>query len=134
MKNILTSLPAGEPEKSAPRSSADCAAQLVKAGMEPAAAARLVAVLDEDVPDDPKELLNYATRIEKAAGFPEGSVRGRIENIQKKTDELGVTNEIWPGGAARAKAAAQEPPAARADETIIKEAAEKIAKKPKICR
>lgn len=131
MKNILTSLPAGgTAEKSAPRSSADCAAQLVKAGMEPAAAARLVAVLDEDVPDDPKELLNYATRIEKAAGFPEGSVRGRIENIQKKTDELGVTNEIWPGGAARAKAAAQEPPAARADETIIKEAAEKIAKKP----
>ena len=131
MKNILTSLPAGgTAEKSAPRSSADCAAQLVKAGMEPAAAARLVAVLDEDVPDDPKELLNYATRIEKVAGFPEGSVRGRIENIQKKTDELGVTNEIWPGGAARAKAAAQEPPAARADETIIKEAAEKIAKKP----
>lgn len=130
MKNILSSLPAGEPEKSAPRTSADCAAQLVKAGMEPAAAARLVAVLDEDVPDDPKELLNYATRIEKAAGFPEGSVRGRIENIQKKTDELGVTNDIWPGGAARAKAAAQEPPAARADETIIKEAAEKIAKKP----
>ena len=46
MKNILTSLPAGgTAEKSAPRSSADCAAQLVKAGMEPAAAARLVAVL-----------------------------------------------------------------------------------------
>ena len=36
MKNILSSLPAGEPEKSAPRTSADCAAQLVKAGMEPA--------------------------------------------------------------------------------------------------
>lgn len=129
MKNILTSLPAGEPEKSAPRSSADCAAQLVKAGMEPAAAARLVAVLEEDVPDDPKELLNYASRIEKAAGFPEGSVRGRIENIQKKTDELGVTNDIWPGGAARTQAAAPKPPAESAGETI-KEVTEEIADKP----
>ena len=130
MKNILTSLPAGgTAEKSAPRSSADCAAQLVKAGMEPAAAARLVAVLEEDVPDDPKELLNYASRIEKAAGFPEGSVRGRIENIQKKTDELGVTNDIWPGGAARTQAAAPKPPAESAGETI-KEVTEEIADKP----
>ena len=129
MKHILTSLPAGEPEKSAPRPSSDCVAQLVKAGMEPAAAARLVAVLDEDVPDDPKELLNYATRIEKAAGFPEGSVRGRIENIQKKTDELGVTNDIWPGGSPQPKAAAPMPPAQNAGETIKKEVAEEIAKK-----
>ena len=127
MKKILSSLPAGEPEKSAPSPSADCAAQLVKAGMEPAAAARLVAALDEDVPDDPKELLNYASRIEQAAGFPEGSVRGRIENIQKKTDELGVTNDIWPGEAARQKAAAPEPPSPGVDEVInkvIEEAAE----------
>ena len=70
MKNILSSLPAGEPEESAPRTSADCAAQLVKAGMEPAAAARLVAVLDEDVPDDPKELLNDPHR--KGGGLPRG--------------------------------------------------------------
>ena len=127
MKNILSSLPAGEPEESAPRTSADCAAQLVKAGMEPAAAARLVAALEEDVPDDPKELLNYASRVERAAGFPEGSVRGRIENIQKKTDELGVTNEIWPGGARREAAAPEAAPQSSGEviNKVIEEAAER---------
>ena len=131
MKNILTSLPAGgTAEKSAPRSSADCAAQLVKAGMEPAAAARLVAVLDEDVPDDPKELLNYATRIEKAAGFPEGSVRGRIENIQKKTDELGVTNEIWPGGARREAAVPEAAPQSSCE--VINKVIEEAAERPEL--
>lgn len=130
MKNILSSLPAGEPEESAPRTSADCAAQLVKAGMEPAAAARLVAVLDEDVPDDPKELLNYATRIEKAAGFPEGSVRGRIENIQKKTDELGVTNEIWPGGARREAAVPEAAPQSSCE--VINKVIEEAAERPEL--
>ena len=128
MKNILSSLPAGEPEKSAPRSSADCAAQLVKAGMEPAAAARLVAVLDEDIPDDPKELLNYASRVERAAGFPEGSVRGRIENVQKKTDELGVTNDIWPGGS---PLKAAEPGAApQSSDEVINKVIEEAAQPP----
>ena len=131
MKNILTSLPAGgTAEKSAPRSSADCAAQLVKAGMEPAAAARLVAVLDEDVPDDPKELLNYASRVERAAGFPEGSVRGRIENIQKKTDELGVTNEIWPGGARREAAAPEAAPQSSGE--VINKVIEEAAERPEL--
>lgn len=130
MKNILSSLPAGEPEKSAPRTSADCAAQLVKAGMEPAAAARLVAALEEDVPDDPKELLNYASRVERAAGFPEGSVRGRIENIQKKTDELGVTNEIWPGGARREAAAPEAAPQSSGE--VINKVIEEAAERPEL--
>lgn len=130
MKNILSSLPAGESEKSAPRTSADCAAQLVKAGMEPAAAARLVAALEEDVPDDPKELLNYASRVERAAGFPEGSVRGRIENIQKKTDELGVTNEIWPGGARREAAVPDAAPQSSGE--VINKVIEEAAERPEL--
>lgn len=91
MKNILSSLPVGEqPEKSAAASPRECTAQLVKAGMEPGAAARLVAVLEEGIPEDPKDLLNYASRVEQAAGFPPGSVRDRIENIQRKMEEHGV--------------------------------------------
>ncbi len=119
MKNILSSVPVGEAaEKSAGLSSSECTAQLIKVGMEPAAAARFVAALDEDVPTDPQELLRYAAKVERAAGFPAGSMQERIAAVQNKMAELGV----FPQGelAANVPAAANIPeaPAQSAEEVF----------------
>ncbi|OUO93847.1 DUF2169 domain-containing protein [Cloacibacillus sp. An23] len=127
MKKTLASLPVGESEAAPSRGTADCAAQLVKAGMEPAAAARFAAALEEEVPYDPRELLDYASRLEAAAGFPKDSVRGRIENIQKKMNELGVT---MGGGAAPAAvpvaASAAEPAVSEKSAEAVENTAEAV--------
>ncbi len=90
MKQVFAAMPVGGESPAPEPGAADCAAQLVKAGMEPAAAARFVAALETEVPSDPDALLDYASKLEEAAGFPKDSVRGRIAAVQEKMKELGV--------------------------------------------
>lgn len=62
-------------------------AALQKAGMSPAAADRLLELLD-DAPDDLDELTAYAPLLEAGAGFPPGSVSEHLERYQAALREL----------------------------------------------
>ena len=62
-------------------------AALQKAGMSPAAADRLLELLD-DAPDDLDELTAYAPLLEAGAGFPPGSVSEHIERYRAALREL----------------------------------------------
>lgn len=77
-------------------------AVLQNAGMSPAAADRLLELLD-NAPDDPDELPAYARLLEAGAGFPPGSVSEHIERYQAALKEL------------EAKAEAQAPSSPLAD-------------------
>lgn len=62
-------------------------ALLQKAGMSPAAADRLLELLD-DAPDDLDALTAYAPVLEAGAGFPPGSVSAHLERYQAALKEL----------------------------------------------
>ena len=62
-------------------------AVLQKAGMSPAAADRLLELLD-DAPDDLDALTAYAPLLEAGAGFPPGSVSAHLERYQAALKEL----------------------------------------------
>ena len=62
-------------------------AVLQKAGMSPAAADRLLELLD-DAPDDLDALTAYAPVLEAGAGFPPGSVSAHLERYQAALKEL----------------------------------------------
>lgn len=62
--------------------------QLVKAGMAPDRAAALVEALDADIPPGDEGMLAYARSLEKAGGFPAGSVADRIAAYQKTLRQI----------------------------------------------
>lgn len=62
-------------------------ALLQKAGMSPAAADRLLELMD-DAPDDLDALTAYAPVLEAGAGFPPGSVSAHLERYQAALKEL----------------------------------------------
>lgn len=62
-------------------------ALLQKAGMSPAAADRLLELMD-DAPDDLDALTAYAPVLEAGAGFPPGSISAHLERYQAALKEL----------------------------------------------
>lgn len=71
----------------------DTAALLVQAGMEPAAAARFLTMLDGEIPSNLNELSAFAGKLEKAAGFPDGSVSEHIDAFRRMLDETGLNDD-----------------------------------------
>ena len=71
----------------------DARTLLVQAGMEPAAAANLLTMLEGDIPSDLNALSSFAGKLEKAAGFPDGSVSEHIDAFLRMLDEAGLKED-----------------------------------------
>ncbi|MDO5484195.1 MAG: hypothetical protein Q4F27_04730, partial [Desulfovibrionaceae bacterium] len=89
---------------------------LVQAGMEPAAAARLLELLDGDIPSDLRALSEFGKKLEEEVGFAPGSVSGRIDAVRQMLKEAGLEEDEPAQEASpfsdrpREEAAAQEGP------------------------
>ena len=67
----------------------DPKSMLTKAGLAPEKAAKLLELLEGDIPQDPTKLQSFASKLEQAAGFPPGSVSQKIAAAQTALQGLG---------------------------------------------